>query len=89
MRATKFMFTVTVALILCTGCASQAQRGETARGNGMPPNVFESIQVELKKFDHAEDHIVKPGPGGTEWDSQYRAFIQTNELSHGNDLQKR
>ncbi|MFC1734711.1 alpha/beta hydrolase fold domain-containing protein [Candidatus Hydrogenedentota bacterium] len=74
MKTTQFMLTLAIALILCTGCASQVPRGVE-----MEPNVFESIQAELMKFDHAEDHIVKPGPGGTEWDSQYRSFIQTNE----------
>ncbi|MBM4024788.1 MAG: hypothetical protein FJ280_05185, partial [Planctomycetes bacterium] len=42
-------------------------------------------RTELAKFDEPAAHLPGQGPGGTEWDSQYRSFIQSDEnaLSKG------
>ncbi len=36
-------------------------------------------ELELKKFDEAEKYFKQPSPAGTQWDSQYRSLIQTND----------
>jgi acetyl esterase/lipase len=38
-----------------------------------------SRRAELAKWDAADSHRSQTGPGGTEWDGQYRSFIQSNE----------
>jgi hypothetical protein len=35
--------------------------------------------AELAKFDQPAAHLPARGPGGTEWDAQYRSFIQSDE----------
>jgi acetyl esterase/lipase len=35
--------------------------------------------AELAKFDQPAAHLPAKGPGGTEWDAQYRSFIQSDE----------
>jgi len=35
--------------------------------------------AELAKFDRPHEHLPRSGPGGTEWDAQYRSFIQTDD----------
>ena len=36
-------------------------------------------RAELAKFDDPKAYLPASGPGGTEWDAQYRSFIQTDE----------
>ena len=36
-------------------------------------------RTELAKFDKPAAHLPAQGPGGTEWDAQYRSFIQSDE----------
>jgi len=38
-----------------------------------------ATQAELAKWDRADQYRSQTGPGGTEWDGQYRSFIQTSE----------
>jgi acetyl esterase/lipase len=42
-------------------------------------------RAELAKFDEPAAHLPAQGPGGTEWDAQYRSFIQSDQdaLSKG------
>ena len=49
------------------------------------PAVTEAVgnpsdkHAELAKFDEPAAYLPAKGPGGTEWDAQYRSFIQTDE----------
>jgi acetyl esterase len=36
-------------------------------------------RAELAKFDEPAAHLPAQGPGGTEWDAQYRSLIQSDE----------
>jgi hypothetical protein len=51
-----------------------APRAANSSGLDDPPR-----QAELAKWDAADSHRSQTGPGGTEWDGQYRSFIQSSE----------
>jgi acetyl esterase/lipase len=44
-----------------------------------PAPAPENKRTELAKFDGPAAYLPAGGPGGTEWDSQYRSLIQSNE----------
>ena len=68
------MFRIGVLAIAVLGVALFLSLNAVADESNMSPKY-----LELKKFDEAEKYFKQPGPKDTEWDSQYRALIQTNE----------
>ncbi|MFC1737403.1 alpha/beta hydrolase fold domain-containing protein [Candidatus Hydrogenedentota bacterium] len=80
------MFALIVLVVLCQVSAGLAQ------GGGPKPNVTKPkdlpagppkssgvMKRELGKFADPIEYLVKPGPGGTEWEGHYRSFIQSSE----------
>ncbi|RPJ34271.1 MAG: alpha/beta hydrolase [Planctomycetaceae bacterium] len=55
----------------------QAASARSTPAPSSPPSVDK--RAELAKFDDAAGHLPAKGPGGTEWDAQYRSFIQSDE----------
>ncbi|MDI9434042.1 MAG: alpha/beta hydrolase fold domain-containing protein [Planctomycetota bacterium] len=67
---------------------SPASSSGRVRGEGLsrartvapePLRMSRDKQAELAKFDEPAAHLPTRGPGGTEWDSQYRSLIQSDE----------
>jgi len=50
-------------------------RPVAAKPNGAPSDK----NTELAKFDTPAAYLPAKGPGGTEWDGQYRSFVQSNQ----------
>jgi acetyl esterase/lipase len=46
---------------------------------GPSQSALAARSAEMAKFDQPLDHIPKSGPAGTQWDRQYRSFIQTDQ----------
>jgi acetyl esterase/lipase len=69
---------LTLAAVLAIGCAPSLSPTATP-----PPGPSQAMiaarTTELDKFDHPQDFLAKAGPGGTQWDRQYRSFIQTDQ----------
>ncbi len=74
-----------------TPSSSDAERPARSPTPPVRPTVAEAARspsdkrAELAKFDEPAAHLPAQGPGGTEWDAQYRSFIQSdqNALSKG------
>ncbi len=66
---------VAMAFVCLAGCGATPTPQPTATA---PARVDQAARsAELVKFDNPQDHLVKAGPAGTDWDRQYRSFIQT------------
>jgi|GEM_PF-784808 len=71
--------------------ATATRTGARDTHTSMPPSISERAEApadrrsELAKFDDPAGHLPARGPGGTQWDSHYRCFIQSEEsaLSKG------
>ncbi|MBM4092774.1 MAG: hypothetical protein FJ276_25710, partial [Planctomycetes bacterium] len=63
--------------------SAPAERPKTRRGDSPAATTSgrddAARRAELAKWDAADAHRSQTGPGGTEWDRQYRSFIQTSE----------
>ena len=56
------------------------------RREEMTPDAMPERRLELAKWDNAAAHRAPTGPGGTQWDSHYRAFIQTDQSATSKGL---
>jgi acetyl esterase/lipase len=67
-------------LALAASCWSRLQQAVAQPQNLMEPaRNLSSKPTELAKFDEPAAYLPAKGPGGTEWDAQYRSFIQSDE----------
>ncbi len=56
--------------------AAPSRPGGRANGSAVPDKA-----ALMARFDNPKDHLPPSGAGGTEWDAQYRCFIQTDEAA--------
>jgi hypothetical protein len=66
--------------------ASIALAPNVARAQSDTAARAKALAAELAKFDDPMPHMARTGPGGTQWDAQYRCFIQTDSAATSKGL---
>ena len=85
MRSTRSFRHVFLPLVVLISCGATSVGSAQRPAPTSAPTVevtwtkAETEALELARFDDPLPYLPKSGPGGTEWDAQYRSFIQTDD----------